>query len=127
MAITEKRLYKLLLLGNSAVGKSALLSRFAEDAFQVSHIATMGVDFKVKILRSKKHPERELKLQLWDTAGQDRFKCITRAYFRAALVVFVVYDITDRKSFEHVQMWLKELEQYAQPCKKAWMLQKTME
>jgi len=115
MAITEKRLYKLLLLGNSAVGKTALLSRFTEDVYQQSHIATLGVDFRIKILRSKKYPERELKLQLWDTAGQDRFKCITRAYFRTALVVFVVYDITDRKSFEHVQIWLNELEQHAPP------------
>mmetsp|Transcript_63810 Transcript_63810/g.186644 ORF Transcript_63810/g.186644 Transcript_63810/m.186644 type:complete len:310 (-) Transcript_63810:29-958(-) len=102
--------YKMVLIGDSGVGKSAILRRFADDSFSGNYITTIGVDF---INRSVLSDDGKcIKLQVWDTAGQERFRTITSAYYRGAHGIFIVFDVTDRASFEHVQTWLAALEPY---------------
>ncbi|KAL0890173.1 hypothetical protein Bca101_014156 [Brassica carinata] len=87
-------LFKLLLIGDSGVGKSCLLLRFADDSYLDSYISTIGVDF-------------------WDTAGQERFRTITSSYYRGAHGIIVTYDVTDQESFNNVKQWLNEIDRYA--------------
>ncbi|XP_036411335.1 ras-related protein Rab-13-like [Megalops cyprinoides] len=103
-------LYKLLLIGDSGVGKTCLIIRFAEDSFNSTFISTIGIDFKVKTIEVE---GKKVKLQIWDTAGQERFKTITTAYYRGAMGIVLVYDITDVKSFENIQNWLKSIKENA--------------
>ncbi|EFN59509.1 hypothetical protein CHLNCDRAFT_33935 [Chlorella variabilis] len=103
-------LIKLLLIGDSGVGKSCLLLRFAEDSFTSSFITTIGIDFKIKkVLIDGKW----VKLQIWDTAGQERFRTITSAYYRGAMGILLVYDVTDEASFTNIRNWMKNIEQHA--------------
>jgi len=102
-------LVKLLLLGDSAVGKSSLLMRFCESRFDNNFVLTIGVDFKWKCVERN---DRKLKLQVWDTAGQERFRTITPAYYRAAMGVVICYDITDQATFDHVEYWVQQLDQH---------------
>ena len=103
-------LFKLLLIGNSSVGKSSLLFRFVENVWDDNFVPTIGVDFKLKTLEVN---GKKVKLQIWDTAGQERFKNITASYYRGGNGVLVVYDITDRESFENLNSWLIEIEKNA--------------
>mmetsp|Transcript_69721 Transcript_69721/g.202140 ORF Transcript_69721/g.202140 Transcript_69721/m.202140 type:complete len:208 (+) Transcript_69721:88-711(+) len=103
-------LFKLLLIGDSGVGKSCLLLRFADDTYTQSYICTIGVDFKIRTLEQE---GKRCKLQLWDTAGQERFRTITCSYYRGAHGIIVVYDVTDRDSFNNVKHWMQEIEKYA--------------
>jgi Ras-related protein Rab-1A len=103
-------LFKLVLIGDSGVGKSCLLLRFADDAFTESYISTIGVDFR---FRTVKIENKTVKLQIWDTAGQERFRTITSAYYRGADGIIMVYDVTSQESFDHVNDWLKEVNRYA--------------
>lgn len=103
-------LFKLVLIGDSGVGKSCLLLRFADDAFTESYISTIGVDFR---FRTVKIDNKTVKLQIWDTAGQERFRTITSAYYRGADGIIMVYDVTSMDSFDHVNDWLKEVNRYA--------------
>lgn len=103
-------LFKLVLIGDSGVGKSCLLLRFADDAFTESYISTIGVDFR---FRTVKIDKKTVKLQIWDTAGQERFRTITSAYYRGADGIIMVYDVTSQESFDHVNDWLKEVNRYA--------------
>lgn len=103
-------LFKLVLIGDSGVGKSCLLLRFADDAFTDSYISTIGVDFR---FRTVKMDKKTVKLQIWDTAGQERFRTITSAYYRGADGIIMVYDTTSSDSFDHVNDWLKEVNRYA--------------
>jgi len=103
-------LFKLVLIGDSGVGKSCLLLRFADDAFTESYISTIGVDFR---FRTVKMDNKTVKLQIWDTAGQERFRTITSAYYRGADGIIMVYDTTSSDSFDHVNDWLKEVNRYA--------------
>jgi len=100
----------LLVIGNSGVGKSSLLLRFADDTFCETFIATIGVDFKI---RTVSIGDKVIKLQIWDTAGQERFRTITQSYYRGANGVIVVYDVTDRDSFEAVERWMGEIKRLA--------------
>ena len=90
-------LYKVVIIGNSGVGKTSLLLRFADDVFNVSPLSTIGVDFKMKTL---KVDDKVVKMQIWDTAGQERFRSISQSYFRNAHGCIAVYDVTSRASFE---------------------------
>ena len=110
-------LFKLVLIGDSSVGKSCLLLRFADDSFTESYISTIGVDFR---FRTVKIEDKTVKLQIWDTAGQERFRTITSAYYRGADGIIMVYDVTRSESFDHVQDWLNEVNRYANQglCKK---------
>jgi Ras-related protein Rab-8A len=87
---------KIIIIGDSAVGKSNVLLRFTEEKYRTVHTATIGVDFKVKILDVGKH---RLKMTIWDTAGQDRFQNITTTYYKGAQGVILMYSISDRRSF----------------------------
>lgn len=103
-------LFKILLIGNSGVGKSSLLLRFADDTFTDNFMPTIGVDFKIRTLEVD---GRTIKLQIWDTAGQERFKTITSSYYKGAHGIIVVYDITDKESFKNIDTWMTEVEKHA--------------
>ena len=96
--------FKLLLVGDSGVGKSSLLLRFAEGVFTDSHVETIGIDFKVRTITLD---GKTIRLQVWDTAGAARFKTITTSYFKCAHGIVVVYDVTNQDSFDNVKKnWL---------------------
>lgn len=103
-------LFKLLLIGNSGVGKSCLLLRFSDDTYTNDYISTIGVDFKIKTVELD---GKTVKLQIWDTAGQERFRTITSSYYRGSHGIIIVYDVTDQESFNGVKMWLQEIDRYA--------------
>lgn len=103
-------LFKLVLIGDTGVGKSCILLRFADDSFTESYMSTIGVDFRFRTLKIGK---KTVKLQIWDTAGQERFRTITSAYYRGADGIIMVYDITNEESFNHVNEWLNEVNRYA--------------
>ncbi|KAA8911768.1 small GTP-binding protein, partial [Sphaerosporella brunnea] len=103
-------LFKLLLIGDSGVGKSCLLLRFADDTYTESYISTIGVDFKIRTIELD---GKTVKLQIWDTAGQERFRTITSSYYRGAHGICVVFDVTDMDSFNNVKQWLQEIDRYA--------------
>ncbi|XP_010682035.2 ras-related protein RABD1 [Beta vulgaris subsp. vulgaris] len=103
-------LFKLLLIGDSSVGKSCLLLRFADDSYVDSYISTIGVDFKI---RTVELDSKTVKLQIWDTAGQERFRTITSSYYRGAHGIIIVYDVTEMESFNNVKQWLNEIDRYA--------------
>ncbi len=103
-------LFKLLLIGNSAVGKSCLLLRFSDNIFNENYISTIGVDFKIKTMTVG---DAAIKLQIWDTAGQERFKTITSSYYKGSHGIMIVYDVTDEESFKSVETWLAEVDKLA--------------
>ncbi|XP_073139784.1 ras-related protein RABD1 [Henckelia pumila] len=103
-------LFKLLLIGDSSVGKSCLLLRFADDSYVDSYISTIGVDFKIRTIELD---GKTIKLQIWDTAGQERFRTITSSYYRGAHGIIIVYDVTEMESFNNVKQWLNEIDRYA--------------
>ncbi|KAI3378543.1 hypothetical protein SNEBB_003421 [Seison nebaliae] len=102
--------FKLLLIGDSGVGKSCLLLRFCDDVYTSSYISTIGVDFKIRTLNLD---DKNAKLQIWDTAGQERFRTITSSYYRGAQGIIIVYDVTDMETFNNVRQWLTEIDRYA--------------
>ncbi|CAM9168762.1 unnamed protein product [Lampetra fluviatilis] len=108
MAKEYDHLFKLLIIGDSGVGKSSLLLRFADNTFSGSYITTIGVDFKI---RTVDVAGEKVKLQIWDTAGQERFRTITSTYYRGTHGVIVVYDVTNAESFVNVKRWLHEIAQ----------------
>ena len=102
---------KLLLLGDSGVGKTSLMTCFADSgAFSPNMISTAGVDCRVKAMDVS---GQRVTVQIWDTAGQERFKTITRQYYRGAMGIMLVFDCTSLSSFEHVEYWLQSIQQYA--------------
>ncbi|KAL1327917.1 hypothetical protein HN51_037903 [Arachis hypogaea] len=102
-------LFKAVLIGDSGVGKSNLLSRFAKDEFRFDSKPTIGVEFAY---RNIKIADKLIKAQIWDTAGQERFRAITSSYYRGALGALLVYDITRRSSFENARKWMVELREF---------------
>jgi len=103
-------LIKLLLIGDSGVGKSCLLLRYSDDSFTSSFITTIGIDFKIKSILCD---DAKVKLQIWDTAGQERFRTITTAYYRGAMGILLVYDVSDEASFANVSNWMRQIDQNA--------------
>jgi len=103
-------LFKLVIIGDSGVGKSCILLRFADDTFTDNYYSTIGVDFRFKCVDIG---ERKCKLQIWDTAGQERFKTVTSAYYRGADGIIIVFDQTDRESFNNVQNWIDDISKYS--------------
>ncbi|KAK4149384.1 ras family-domain-containing protein [Chaetomidium leptoderma] len=103
-------LFKVVLIGDSGVGKSNLLSRFTRNEFNLDSKSTIGVEFAT---RSIQIDAKTIKAQIWDTAGQERYRAITSAYYRGAVGALLVYDISKSLSFENVTRWLKELRDHA--------------
>jgi len=101
---------KILIIGESGVGKSSLLLRFTDDQFDPEMAATIGVDFKVKVMNQQGN---RVKLAIWDTAGQERFRTLTPSYYRGAQGAILVYDVSSRESFVKIEDWLNELETYS--------------
>ncbi|XP_071955223.1 ras-related protein Rab-39B-like [Antedon mediterranea] len=101
--------FRMILVGDSTVGKSCLLRRFCDGKFVETSDPTVGVDFYARLIEVA--PGRRVKLQLWDTAGQERFRSITTSYYRNSVGVLLVFDISNRKSFEHLQEWFLEAQE----------------
>ena len=98
---------KLLIIGDSSVGKTSMLLSYTDNYFPESHLATIGVEYKVKEIVTDKY---NISLQIWDTAGQERFRSITKSFFRNTNGIIFVYDVTCRKSFQSVKEWIKDSE-----------------
>ena len=104
-------MFKVVIIGNTHVGKTSLMLRYADDTFRTKHISTIGVDFKIV---NVKIGETTVKLQIWDTAGQDRFRTISSTYYRGAHGAIVVYDVTSSQSFYNVEHWINDMNAYNQ-------------
>lgn len=102
--------FKLLIIGDCGVGKSSLLRRFVDGEYAAEYTATIGVDFAQRVCTID---DKKVKLQIWDTAGSERFRAVTSGYYRGAHGVIVVFDVSDRRSFDHVRYWLTEAGKYA--------------
>ncbi|XP_076946628.1 ras-related protein RABA4d-like [Bidens hawaiensis] len=102
--------FKVVLIGDSAVGKSQLLARFTKNEFNADSKATIGVEFQTKTLVID---QKMVKAQIWDTAGQERYRAVTSAYYRGAVGAMLVYDMTKRPTFDHMSRWLEELRGHA--------------
>jgi len=100
---------KILIIGDSAVGKTSMLLKYVDDFFPEAHMATIGVEYKIKEIKT---PKYKINLNIWDTAGQERFKSITKSFFNNTNGVVFVYDITNKKSFEGAKNWIKDSEPY---------------
>ena len=102
-------IFKIVIVGDSCVGKSSLLLKYTDDQFCETFISTIGVDFRVKTLQLN---EKLIKLQLWDTAGHERFRTITWSYYRGAHGFIIAFSLTDKNSFDNLSKWLDEIEKY---------------
>ncbi len=100
---------KLLMLGDSGTGKTSLVLRYCEDTFNPSLLSTLGIDFKTKMIELE---ELITKLQVWDTAGQEKFRAITTSYFKGSHAVMLVYDCTDRDTFENIGKWTRQIKDH---------------
>lgn len=112
MAKETQYTFKLLMIGDSSVGKTSLVARFIDDAFVQSYTATIGIDSKSKLIDLDGF---KVKLQIWDTAGQERFRTLTSAYYRGAQGIILTYDITRPDTFRNVSYWLSNVEEHAPP------------
>lgn len=103
-------MFKLLIIGNSSVGKTSFLFRYCDNSFTSAFVSTVGIDFKVKtVIRN----DKKVKLQIWDTAGQERYRTITTAYYRGSMGFILMYDITNEESFHAVQDWSSQIRTYS--------------
>ena len=102
-------IFKIVLIGDTSVGKSCLLTRFADDQFTENYVTTIGVDFRFKTMIVM---DKIVKVQVWDTAGQERYRSITNAYYRGAEGILIVFDVTKKESFENIQNWINEVTVY---------------
>ena len=97
---------KVLMLGDSGTGKTSLLMRYVDNTFSPSLTSTLGIDFKIKHITVE---DLRVKLQIWDTAGQERFRAITTSYFKGSNAVLLLYDVTDKKTFENINKWCRQI------------------
>ncbi len=105
--MTEDIVYKILLLGDTSVGKTCFLLRYTDKIFEESHISTIGLDYRLKSMTLKNG--KNIKLQIWDTSGQERFRAITKNYYKQANGILLMYDITNEKSFSNIQNWITQI------------------
>ncbi|VVU95738.1 Ras family [seawater metagenome] len=103
-------LFKIILIGETSVGKSSIVNSYLDKEISNSHETTIGVDFRMKM---ENLDSRIAKLQIWDTAGQEKFRAITRSYYRGAHAILIVFDITNRDSFLGLEKWFKEIDENA--------------
>ena len=99
--------YKVLLLGDSTVGKTCVLLKYTDKIFQETHMMTIGLDYRLKVMQLQSG--KEVKLQIWDTAGQDRFRSITKNYYKGSHGIILIYDVTSLKTFENVKSWVSQI------------------
>ena len=105
--------YKVLLLGDSTVGKTCFLMRYTDNTFQEIHMSTIGLDYRLKNITLENG--KNIKIQIWDTAGQDRFRAITKNYYKGANGIILIYDVTNKQSYENVKNWLTQIKEEANP------------
>lgn len=105
-------LFKFIVIGDTGVGKSCLVLQFIENKTRTTHDVTIGVQFGAKTINVK---DKNIKLQIWDTAGQENFRSITRSYYRSAIGALLVYDITRKDTFTHIKNWLEEVKANGNP------------
>lgn len=110
-------LFKFIVIGDTGVGKSCIVLQFIENKTRTTHDVTIGVEFGAKIIavQNSSRDSRNIKLQIWDTAGQENFRSITRSYYRSAIGALLVYDITRRETFAHIKNWLDEVKSNGNP------------
>ena len=109
----EECVYKVLLLGDACTDKSAFLMRYTDKTFQDIHMATIGLGYRLKAMKLKKG--KNIKLQIWDTAGQDRFRAITKNYYKGSHGIILLYDVTNLQSFENIKSWINQIREEASP------------
>ena len=109
MDTSEPPLYKILLLGDSTVGKTCFLFLYLDYSFLDLHMATIGLDYRLKTLILEE--QKIVKIQLWDTAGQDKFRAITRNYYKGASGIILIFDVTNIKSYENIKKWINEIKE----------------
>ena len=109
----EEIVYKVLLLGDSSVGKTCFLLRYCDKSFQDVHLSTIGLDYRLKTITLKNN--KNIKLQIWDTAGQDRFRAITKNYYKSANGVLLIYDISNLQTYENAKNWISQIREEANP------------
>jgi len=109
--MSDECVYKVLLLGDSTVGKTCFLLRYCDKTFEDAHLTTVGLDYRLKSMILKN--EKNIKLQIWDTAGQDRFRAITKNYYKGANGIILIYDVTNLQSYENVKNWIAQIKESA--------------
>ena len=107
----EDTVNKVLLLGDSSVGKTCFLLRYCDRTFQEAHLSTIGLDYRLKTMTLKNN--KNIKLQIWDTAGQDRFRALTKNYYKGANGIILIYDISTTQTFENVKVWINQIKEEA--------------
>ena len=118
MVAHNNQIFKVVIIGDSGVGKSCLLKQYMTGEFVSTYSSTIGVDFLVRekfVSNPKDDRLTRVKLQIWDTAGQERFRTIVSTYYRMAHGIILVYDVCNRESLEHVDMWMEEIKRFASP------------
>ena len=109
--MSDDCVYKVLLLGDSTVGKTCFLLRYCDKTFQEAHLSTIGLDYRLKTMTLENG--KNIKLQIWDTAGQDRFHAITKNYYKGANGIILIYDVTNLQSYENVKNWIAQIKEEA--------------
>ena len=109
--MSEETVYKVLLLGDTTVGKTCFLMKYTDKTFQDIHMATIGLDYRLKTMKLKSG--KDIKLQIWDTAGQDRFRAITKNYYKGSHGIILIYDVTNLQTFENVKNWITQIREEA--------------
>ncbi|CAK79285.1 unnamed protein product (macronuclear) [Paramecium tetraurelia] len=107
---TYDLLIKILLIGNSGVGKTQILLRYTENQFKSSFLSTIGIDFKIKKIQVD---EKVVKMQIWDTAGQERYQTITQTYYKGAMGIILVFAVNDKETFNDIDKWMNQIKQHA--------------
>ena len=109
--MADECVYKVLLLGDTTVGKTCFLMKYTDKTFQDIHMATIGLDYRLKSMKLKSG--KNIKLQIWDTAGQDRFRAITKNYYKGSHGIILIYDVTNIQTFENVKSWVNQIREEA--------------
>ena len=111
--MSNDTVYKVLLLGDSSVGKTCFLKKYTDKTFQDIHMSTIGLDYRLKSMTLKSG--KKIKLQIWDTAGQDRYRSITKNYYKGANGIILIYDITNVETYNNVENWISQIKEESSP------------